>query len=161
IKERVLGRDNLEAIFNGNNVGIALTQAGRTAEAAAELRQVRERLARVLGAEHSKVALGSANECEALNAAHRAAEAREACERALRIWRRNGADRSFIAFADTELGISLLGLNRSAEAITPLEEALGTRLDTNADRASLGQARFALARALWTRSDARERALSL
>jgi tetratricopeptide (TPR) repeat protein len=161
IKERLLGSDNPETLLASNDVGIALTQAGRGGEAAARLRQVRDTMARVLGAEHAKVAFISSNEGEALNADHRHAEAREAYERALRIWRKNGAAPSFIAYAQTGVGVALLGLDRPAEAIAPLEEALRGRLEGNANHADLGEARFALARALWTRPDAHDRALSL
>jgi serine/threonine-protein kinase len=161
ILERALGKDNPEAIIGGNNVGIALTQAGRAGEAAVELRQAREGLARVLGSEHPKVAFVSANEGEALNADHRPAEAREAYERALRIWRKNGADPSFIAYAQTGLGVAWLGLKRPAEAIPPLEEALRLRFDAHASPLHLSETRFALSQALWSRPDARARALTL
>jgi tetratricopeptide (TPR) repeat protein len=161
IKERILGSDNPETIVARNNVGDALTLAGRSAEAVMELRQVRERLAGVLGAGHPKVALVSTNEGAALNAERRYSEAREVFERSLGTLRQNGADRWFLAYAQTGLGVSLLGLQLPAEAIAPLEEALRTRLDGTADHGVLGETRFALARALWSRPGARDRALAL
>jgi tetratricopeptide (TPR) repeat protein len=161
IKERLLGVDNPDTLISANNLGNALALAGRSAEAAAHLSKVRQHVERVLGAEHTKVAFVSESEGEALNDNHQPAEAREAFERALRIWRKNGADRSFVAYGQTGLGVALLGLDRPEEAMPLLEEALRTRVEGHADRTSLGETRFALARALWTRPEARKRALAV
>jgi tetratricopeptide (TPR) repeat protein len=161
LKDRVLGRDNPEAISTASNLAISLTAAGRPAEASALLLEIRGRLARVLGDEHPRLGLIAANEGEAFNADHRPAQAREAFERALGIWRKTSASPAFFGFASTGLGIALLGLDRPGEAIPALEEGLRLGIEGHGDSATLGQARFALARALWTRPDARARALAL
>ena len=101
------------------------------------------------------------NEAEVLNLLGRNAEARAAFLRCLDIWAKAGTDASVVAYGLTGLGIALIGEGRGGAAIAPLEQALAKRTATQAPTELLGETRFALARALWTRPAARGRALGL
>jgi serine/threonine protein kinase/tetratricopeptide (TPR) repeat protein len=156
-----LGRDHPDALISLMNTGSASLSAGRYAEALESSSLASRKFGAILGAEHPKIALSMNNEGEALNALGRHGEALDAFRRTMEIWRKAGADRMFMAYGLTGQGIALVGLGRNAEAIPPLEEALRTRIETHSDGEHLGETRFALARALWSRPADRPRARTL
>ena len=80
---------------------------------------------------------------------------------ALAIWRAAGTDAAIRWYGLTGVGLALLGEGRAAEAVAPLEEAVPARVGGHLAPALLGESRFALARALWSRPSARPRALAL
>jgi tetratricopeptide (TPR) repeat protein len=96
-----------------------------------------------------------------LNLLGRYAEAEKAYQRSADLFRQSGADPEVIAWVLTGLGRALLGQNKLAAAIAPLEEALATRIEKHAPAQQLGETRFALARALWSRPATRRNALAM
>jgi len=123
--------------------------------------QAREHLERVLGPEHPRVAHVWNNEGEVLNLLGRHADAEAAYRRAEKLFRQNAVGADVLAWALTGLGRALLGQERPSEALTPLNEALAIRIAAHAPSAQLGETRFALARALWSRPAERRRAVAL
>jgi eukaryotic-like serine/threonine-protein kinase len=161
LKLRVLGKDNYDTLTGLTNMGVGLQYAGRCAEAVVADTEGREAASRILGPEHPLLALASSNEGECLNTLHRYAEARIDFQRAADVWRRAGSDIFFRSYALTGLGLALLGEGKPAEAVAPLDEALRARVERQLDPERVGETRFALARALWSRPAERERALGL
>jgi tetratricopeptide (TPR) repeat protein len=160
-KERILGQTHIDVLSSRLNIGNLLELAGRHDEALAADQSARLTMARVVGPDHPRVAMVWANEGEALNSLGRHAEARAAFEHALDIWRRSGADPYFTSFGLTGLGRAYLGEGRAADAVPPLEEALRIRVERHMDAEHMGEVRFALARALWSRPAERKRARTL
>jgi hypothetical protein len=105
--------------------------------------------------------MSNTNRCEALNRLSRFAEAREACQRGVDIWRLAKTDPFLLAYGLVGLGLACLGDGHPADARPVLEEAYRIRVDKHADAEHIGEVRFALARALWFERDERSRALSL
>jgi tetratricopeptide (TPR) repeat protein/predicted Ser/Thr protein kinase len=161
VTQRALGADHPMAITGIANIGDALAVTGRYEEAIAADRAARAAAERALGPEHPLLGNISSNECEALNRLGRHAEALTACQHALAIWRAAGSDATIQSYGLTGLGLALLGEGRAAEAVAPLEQALPAREAGHLAPALQGEARFALARALWTRAAERPRALAL
>ena len=143
------------------NVGVGLEYAGKYEESRAASVAGREAMTRILGPDHPTVAMASSNEGESLNFLHRYAEARAAFQRADDIWRRAEVDVAFRSYALTGLGIAYLGEGKADEAVAALEEALRVRLAKQFDPERVGETRFALARALWSRPAERERGRAL
>jgi tetratricopeptide (TPR) repeat protein len=160
-KAAVLGADNYEVFDAVNNIGVALQSAGRYEESHARFVDAEAGLVRVLGPDHPLVAMTLNNEGESLNQLGRYAEARRACERAIAIWRKAEADPSILSYPLLGLGTALLGEGHAAEAVAPLEQALAGRVANKFSFEELGEARFALARALWSSAAARARARDL
>ena len=101
------------------------------------------------------------NEAEVLLLLGRYEEAERAYERSVKVFRQSGTDAGVLAWALTGLGRARLGEKRPAAAVPPLEEALAARVEKRASHALLGETRFALARALWSRPSERSRAIVL
>jgi serine/threonine protein kinase len=160
-KEQALGKNHPDVGISDINIGWVLQLAGHLDEAADADADAREGLTRVLGPEHPMVALASLNEADVLLLLHRYAEAHLRLGRALDIWTKAGTDPWMVAFVRTSLGTSLLGEGRPAEAIAPLETALAAREAKTTDPEHLGETRFALAHALWSRPADRARARRL
>jgi tetratricopeptide (TPR) repeat protein len=158
--EKVQGVDHADYANIHNNIGVFLLESGRYDEALTYLERAARLAAGSIGPEHSVVALSVFNSAEALNRLHRYNEARSAAERALAIWRRNGASPYFVAAALTMLGEALVGQGNSREAAARAAEAVqlyGNDLSTSYPH----EARFVLARALWSSPADRPRALEL
>jgi tetratricopeptide (TPR) repeat protein len=160
IEERLTGEtpDLVRAVTNLGNV---LEDAGRHDEALATDRKALALAGRLFGPAHSFSALVSSNLGEVLNSLGRHAEARASFQSALAIWQRAGADSLFIAYALAGLGKASLGEHRPEAAIDPLERALAVREEKHAAPELVGETRFALARALWSRDADRPRAVAL
>jgi tetratricopeptide (TPR) repeat protein len=161
LKQRDLGRDNYDAVGGLLNLAVGLQAAGRYEEAVATDATARDAFVRVVGAEHPVVAMASSNRGESLDYLGRYSEARADFARAADIWRRSKADPGFVSYALTGLGTALLGEGKAGEAIAPLEEALRARVEKRFDAERLGETRFALARALWSKPAERDRARDL
>ena len=161
VTSRAFGAEHPRAIEALSNLGDELEGAGRYEEALETDRAARAVGERVLGRGHPLVALTISNECEALNRLARYAEARDACERAIVIWRAAGSDAAFLSFALTGLGVALIGQGHPGDAIAPLEEAVAARANGRLAVALQGESRFALARALWSRPAERKRTVAL
>jgi tetratricopeptide (TPR) repeat protein/predicted Ser/Thr protein kinase len=158
---RALGADHPMAITGIANIGDAFAVSGHYEEAIAADRQARAAAERTLGPDHPLVGNISSNECEALNRLGRYGEALVACQHALAIWRATGTDAAIQSYGLTGVGLALLGEGRAAEAVAPLQEAVTARESGHIAPALVGESRFALARALWSRPAERPRALAL
>jgi tRNA A-37 threonylcarbamoyl transferase component Bud32/tetratricopeptide (TPR) repeat protein len=161
LKERVFGKDHPDTQMTALSRVIGLAGAGRHEEALRVSDRVRADAARVFGPGHPWVAFVYSNQGESLNALHRYAEARAAFEQAVEIWRRAGSDPFFLSYGLIGLGLAHLGEGRPDAALAPLEEALQIRVAKQVDPEHAGEARFAVARALWHRAGDRERARAL
>jgi tetratricopeptide (TPR) repeat protein/predicted Ser/Thr protein kinase len=157
---KVYGPDHSLALTGLSNLGNALTAAGRYDEAIAVNANALASAERVLGGENPIIANMSNNACEALNHAGRFGEALKLCRRALDVWRVAGTEAVIRSYGLTGEGLALLGLGKPGEAIAPLEEAVATRVAAHVGPALEGEARFALARALWSKPAERPRALA-
>jgi tetratricopeptide (TPR) repeat protein len=161
IEERLLGTEHPDLVHSMATLGDALEGAEQHEQALATDREALARARRLFGAGHPMCALISMNMGEALNGLRRFAEAREAFQAAIDIWQRSGADASFVAYGLTGIGRAWLGEQHPGTAIAPLEKALAIRIETHGAAELVGETRFALAQALWSRADARPRAIAL
>jgi tRNA A-37 threonylcarbamoyl transferase component Bud32 len=161
ITSRLSGPDDPLTIAWLANKGDWQQAAGRLDEALQTDVSARKQFERVLGRDHPRVALVLINEAEVLLLLGRYAEAESAYDRSVKVLRQSGTDAGVLAWALTGLGRARLGEKRPAAAVPPLEEALAARVEKKASRALLGETRFALARALWSRLSDRSRAMAL
>jgi predicted Ser/Thr protein kinase len=158
---KVLGPDHPRALIGLIDLADALSVAHRYDEAVVANEAALAAVRRVYGPVHPLVGMGTSNECEALNGARRFADALRMCQQALDVWRVVGADPLVRSYTLTQLGIARIGLGSPAEAIAPLEEAIAAREAAHVGAPMLGESRFALARALWSRPAEKARALTL
>jgi serine/threonine protein kinase/tetratricopeptide (TPR) repeat protein len=161
ITRRLLGPDDPLTIQWEVNKGDWQQSAGFFDEALKTEIEAREHFERVLGRDHPRVGQVWNNQGEVLNLLGRYSEADAAYRRAAQLFRESGADPTLLAWALTGLGRALLGEKEPAAAVDPLEEALDLRIKSDAAPAQLGDTRFALGRALWSRPSERRRALEL
>ena len=161
ITARALGVDHPMALDGLTTIGDALLAADRVEEALVTDRDALERAERVFGPSHATVAADANNMGEVLNRLGRFSEARASFERALAVWREIGAGEFVRAYGLTGLGIAYLGEGRPGDAVPHLERAVAARVVAKAAPSLLAESRFALARALWSRSSDRPRALAL
>jgi tetratricopeptide (TPR) repeat protein len=161
ITRRLLGPDDPLTIAWQADKGDWQRAAGRLDEALQTDIAARKQFERVLGRDHPRVAIVLVNEGEVLNLLGRHSEAEVAYERSVQIFRHSATDPDVVAWALTGLGRARLGQERPAAAVAPLEEALANRLERRVSHDLLGETRFALARALWSRPAERPRALEL
>jgi tetratricopeptide (TPR) repeat protein len=161
IMRRLLGPDDPLTIDSEATKGDWQAAAGRLDEALQTDIAAREHFERVLGREHPRVAMVWNNQGEVLDLLGRHAEAEAAYEQAVQLFRRSGTGADLLAWSLTGLGRARLGKQRPSTAVAPLEEALAIRVEKHASTAQLGETRFALARALWSHPQDRQRALAL
>jgi tetratricopeptide (TPR) repeat protein len=161
VTKQALGADHERTVVGLGNVGDALAGAGHLEEAVAVDRQAVEAARRAFGPSHPSTATFVYNTCEALNGLGRFAEARRECLDALSMWTAAGTNLGLLSYGQTGLGIALLGLGRAAEAIGPLELAVRGRVAEKVAPRLIGESRFALARALWSRPADQARARTL
>ena len=161
VTRQALGADHDLTLVGLGNIGDALAGAGHLEEAVAADRRAVEAARRTFGPVHPFAASFVYNTCEALNGLGRFAEARRECLDALAMWTAAGTDVGLMSYGQTGLGIALLGLGRAAEAIEPLELAVRARVDEKVAPRLIGESRFALARALWSRPADQARARTL
>ena len=117
-----------------------------------------------VGPDHPRMAALLSNYAEFLNQLGRFAEAREMARRALAVFEREGAlDSSALSYPLVALGLGYLDEDMIEEALPPLERAVVIRDRSEKHLAYLGEAHFALARALKKagRDGPRARALAL
>jgi predicted Ser/Thr protein kinase len=161
VTAKTYGPDHYLSLTGLANLANALSAAGRYDEAIVENANALAATERVFGPEHPMIASICNNSCESLNRVGRFGEALKLCRRALDVWRVAGAGPVFRAYGLTGVGMALLGLGKPGEAVAPLEEAVSTRVSSHVGAVLEGESRFALARALWSRPEARPRALAL
>jgi tetratricopeptide (TPR) repeat protein/predicted Ser/Thr protein kinase len=144
-----------------NAEGLSLHYAGRDAEALGLLRNAEVIFWNVVGPDHPWAAMALANQGEVLNGLRRWVEARAAFNMATTIWTKEDAEPARIASCQTGLGLAYLGEGRPLDAIGPLEQALAARDQKTTAPELVGETRFALARAVWSKPAERPRALAL
>jgi hypothetical protein len=140
------------------NVGVALHDQGRDAEAEVFARRGVETLERLFGAENAQVATALLDWAEVLTALARTGEARAALDRALAIWTKLDAAPMFIEIAHVDLARIEVLDNHLAEARKLLERARPVLADAHPEYGA--QASFLLANVLWDTPRDRARAVS-
>jgi tetratricopeptide (TPR) repeat protein len=158
IKERVLGVLHPDTAWSIGNVGVALHELGRDAEAEPYCRRAVETVERLVGPESTRSATAIYNWAETLLGLGRTQEARAAFERAISIWTRVGADPFLVAAGQESLGRVDLAEHRPADARRKLESALPL---VTRDARIATETRLALAEALWVVPRDRSRAVGL
>jgi tRNA A-37 threonylcarbamoyl transferase component Bud32/tetratricopeptide (TPR) repeat protein len=144
-----------------NAEGLSLHYAGKDAEALGVLRDAEVIFWNVVGPDHPWAATALANKGEVLNGLHRWGEARAAFQMATAIWTNQEAEPARLASCQTGIGLAYLGEGRPLDAIGPLEQALAARDQKTTPPELVGETRFALARAMWSKPAERPRALAL
>jgi tetratricopeptide (TPR) repeat protein/tRNA A-37 threonylcarbamoyl transferase component Bud32 len=157
--EKYQGTESLDYAKVINNIGAIYSDQQRFAEALPYLQRSAQITLKMFGPDHAHLGLVYFNEAEALNRLGRYEEARAAAQLALEVWRRDGSGAFFRAAATTMLGEALMGLGRAPDATSQLEKAVALFGDERSIYPC--EARFGLARALWSRAETRPRALSL
>jgi eukaryotic-like serine/threonine-protein kinase len=160
--ERALGPHHPEVALALNNRAIALANLGRIAEARDDLRRAFAIRKEALGQDHrdtietlfvlGEVEQETGDSAAALEQFRAVLAARARDER---------DDHPLLAEAHGAVGRALVALGRDREAITELEQALQLWEPYKLHSPEQGQARFALARALWDTRRDRPRALEL
>src|SRR6185369_15144856 len=131
-----------------HNMGIADTQAGRLAEAAAHFRQALETLERNFGRDHPDVGAALYHLGKIERSRGNLAGALGHYRDSLALYDRLDWQGSEPAFPLTGLGETLLDLNRPAEAVPLLDRAVRLRSGQTRDPAQLALSHFIRARAL-------------
>jgi hypothetical protein len=144
-----------------NTEAESLEAAGQHERALVVITAVRDAFARVLGPSHPYVAMAWNNMGEILNSLHRYPESSAAFRHTIEMWTATNVDALRMSYPRTGIGLAYLGERRPLDAIGPLGLALEARTAAKAPPELLGEARFAMARALWARPSERGRALQL
>jgi eukaryotic-like serine/threonine-protein kinase len=162
ILERKEGAEQADVAMALNNLGSIHIERGAPDDALPVLRRALTIWERELGPDHPYVAAALLN----LGVVHLArgepSEALAMDQRALALWEASlEPQHPYPTSARLQIGLDLLALGRAREAVAPLERALADRQSSSQPLAALGEARFALARALWDGDGDRTRAAAL
>ncbi|MCH9684017.1 MAG: serine/threonine-protein kinase, partial [Deltaproteobacteria bacterium] len=134
-----------------DNLGVVLTSQGQHASAHDLLERALVIRREALGPQHPNVAMSLNNLGHLAFAREAYADARDLFERALAILEKAlGPRHPHLAVVLTGLGETLVELALPVEALPLLERSLTIYTAHEADPASLAEARFVLARALWS-----------
>jgi eukaryotic-like serine/threonine-protein kinase len=153
LTEEALGPLHPDSAIAAVNLGNALHELGRDADAEPYDRRAVETFERLVGPEGAQVALAALDWGEALAGLGRFEEARRATGRALAIWTKENASPFFLGAAQLDLARIELAEKRPVEARRLVEGAVDVLVKQDAQLGA--QARFVLAQALWP--DRRER----
>jgi serine/threonine protein kinase/tetratricopeptide (TPR) repeat protein len=156
LRERAGDGDTIESADTTLNLLVRLHAVGRDEEAVAAGERARDLYAKLAGEDSGQMALVLLDLSEPLTALRRFDRAQAAIERALAIWREGGAP-FYVAYGLYDRGRLELAEGRSEEAAADLEQAIAGLGDGDAG----AEARFELARLLWTGKRDRGRALAL
>ena len=159
LKQKELGDGHLEVAITLMNVGLALHELRRDAEAEPLLSKAVAMFRTLDGEDSARLALGLANLTEVLTALGRYPEAHVAIERSLSIWRGADAGAFYVGYGLFRLGDLQLAEGDPRTARASLEQSLS--LLQKADPEIAAEVQFALARALWSAARERPRALTL
>jgi len=158
IKTRALGADHFDVAVSEDNVAGILAQLGKLDEAMTMGTRALGILTKVLGPEHPTIAYVLSDLADVMIANGRFADARAAAERAITLWGRDlDQGNPTLAYALVPLGRSLTAMKQPARAVPFLERAIASSTHKDPDHMLLGEARFALAQALWDSGQNRER----
>jgi tetratricopeptide (TPR) repeat protein len=161
-KEKTGGVNNPDVAVSLNNLALWLVLRGEMSEAVAPIERALMIVERGLGAEHPMTGIVSSNCADVFNSVGRFSEAHRAAARALAILEpgRHPEDLS-LASPLAALGVACLGMGQADQALPLLERAVAIRDLKENDPVQLGDARFALARALAAVGRDRPRARAL
>jgi serine/threonine protein kinase/tetratricopeptide (TPR) repeat protein len=147
--EKAHGPDSADVGMSLSNVAMYLEQMGDLEAAVSSIERGVRALESGLGPEHPRTGVILSNYAEILNQVGRFAEARQVARRALAIFERETRpDGGAVSYPLTALGLSNLGDGKGIEALPILEQAVAIRDREEIRLTSLGEAHFALARAL-------------
>ncbi|MEX1362513.1 MAG: serine/threonine-protein kinase [Nannocystaceae bacterium] len=145
-----------------SSLGLVLDRLGEHEAALQTQRRALGVLSAALGSDNPLVALVRLNIADVLHAQGEHAQALAGAEQALAgMEPAFGAEHPYVGTARLRVGTELLDLGRAAAAVVPLEQAVGILAGAEAASSSLGEARFALARARWALGDDRPAAVGL
>ena len=162
VKERVHGPEGADTGMSLGNVAMLLEQLDQVDAALVEIERGLSIVAAALGPEHPRTGVVLSNYAEILNRVGRFADARQMAARALAIFERTSPpDGVILSYPLLALGVAHLGDGMAGAALPVLERAAAIRDAHETKASSLGEAHFALARALYETGTDRERALSL
>ena len=159
-RRKLYGETNYEVTSSLTNMAIDLHGLHRDREAEELSAKAVEIGTRLFGSDSTRTAMLLVNDSELLTALGRFAEAHAAVEKALSTWRRQAAGEFLIGYGLLDLGRIQVAEGAAANAVKTLEEALRVLGDKYA--APTAEAKFILARALWTAApQSRDRAVEL
>ncbi|HEY4186974.1 MAG TPA: serine/threonine-protein kinase [Polyangia bacterium] len=159
IKEHALGGNHFDVAISEDNLASVLFQLGRVDEAVKRSEHALSVLSSALGPDHPRLAYLLSDSADLMIAKGRYQEAKSAAERALDIWNRDlEPGNTMLIYALVPLGRSLTELGEARKAIPILERAIVLGTVKDPDHMLLGEARFALAGALWDTGEESERA---
>ncbi|HEY6477661.1 MAG TPA: tetratricopeptide repeat-containing protein kinase family protein, partial [Polyangia bacterium] len=156
LRERAVGTATIETADTMLNILVRLHALGRDEEAVAMGERARDLYARLAGDDSGQMALVLLDLTEPLTSLHRFERAHADIERALAIWRDDGAP-FYLAYGLYDRARLEIAEGRGKEAGADLEQAISGL--GNTDYAA--EARFELARLLWSRGRDHRRALAL
>jgi tetratricopeptide (TPR) repeat protein len=161
VKEAALGPNHPDVARAMSNLAVYHSKLGEEQEALALLRRALVAREALFGPTHPEVSETLVNLGEVELRLHHPGEAVEAFRRSAQIDAAAfGENSSEAAESLTGLGKALVEADRCEEARPLLERALAVREASHAPLAQLGETRFALAQALWTRDGPRAIALA-
>ncbi len=158
LKRKALGDSHLDVAVSLLNVGVALHDFARDAEAEPFLAQAVEIFRKLGGEENARLALALADHGEVLTALGRYPEAHRAIERSLAIWRKGDAP-FYVGYGLFKLGELQLAEGDARAARATLEQSLPMLQKEDAGLAA--EVQFALARTLWSSVPERAKAIAL
>jgi serine/threonine-protein kinase len=150
LRQQVFGADHYEVAAALNNVAVDLHALHRDAEAEPFITRAADIAVRLFGPDNSRVAVALLNRGEILTGLGQFAAARGAIDRALWIWRSQKATDSLVGYGLLDLGRLQEAEGDARAAVKTIEESIP--LLGQDDGLTAAEARFALARVLWTSS---------
>ena len=162
LKQRALGGQHIDIGISLDAVSFVLSALGRYQEAYDYNQRALAVLTRALGTEHPHVANCLANGAEVLNHLGRYADSETSALKAVTIIDREfGSTSPLLGDPLMSIGQSRIEQGNAAGAVEILERAVAIRGSADGEPADVGDARFALARALVAAGHVTERAASL
>jgi tetratricopeptide (TPR) repeat protein len=160
--ERRLGAEHPSVSALLANLGSAEAELERYADALVHLERAVAIAERALGSDHVELANALYSLGDTYLSSGNAAQALPLLERALGIYEsKRGLDHVDVSWPALAIGIAALELGDTARAIAMLQRAVSLREAGEVSASARGEARFHLARALWSRPEARAEAIAL
>lgn len=156
LREHAKGPTNIETADTLLNIMVRLHTLGRDAEAVSVGERARDLYAKLAGDDSGQMALAMLDLSESLIALRRFDQAQAAVARAIEIWKGNGVP-FYVGYGLLDQGRLEVAEERAKEAVADLDRAVTMLGDTDAG----AEAKFELARALWSQPRDHRRALAL
>ncbi|MEM9452755.1 MAG: serine/threonine-protein kinase [Myxococcota bacterium] len=162
IFEKVLGPNHAAVARCLSNLGAVVARQGEYARAAAHHQRALTIFTKALGADHPHVAASLTNLGLILSRQGEHEQAAERHQRALAVREKAlGAEHPDLAYSLTGLAAAAMAVGDSESARTHAERAVSIREAAGVAPGLLAEARFALARALWSDENERVRARAM